>query len=153
MRPHSAERPRTGRALSILRAMKRRDIADPSVVERYIRGGVMPRFIQRLREIEVELARHQRLLGHLYAEVGRSHGHDPGAFRERWCELARSWRFDEVNELIDQHNEYYPIERNLPINPRTGDYVSVLGRSYRREHPGLDWIFERFPAVPPASSR
>ena len=153
MRPNCAERPRTGRALSTLRAMKRRDIADPRLVERYIRGGVMPRFIQRLREIEVELARHQRLLAHLYADVRRTHGHDPDAFRRRWHELARGWRFDEVNELIDQHNEYYPIERNLAINPRTGDYVTVHGRSFRRERAGLDWILERFPAGPPASSR
>ena len=128
--------------------MKRRDIADPRLVERYIRGAVMPRFMQRLHDIDAELARHQRLLGHLYAEVRRTHGHDPEGFRRRWRELARSWRFDDVNELIDQHNEYYPIERNLPINPRTGDYVTVGGRSFRRERPDLDWVLERFPATP-----
>jgi hypothetical protein len=72
------------------------------------------------------------------------------AFARRWCELAESWRFDDINELIDQHKAYYPIERNLPINPRTGDYVSVNGRSFRREHPGPQWILERFPAGAPA---
>ena len=25
-----------------------------------------------------------------------------------------------VNDLIDRHNRYYPIEANLPIDPRTG---------------------------------
>lgn len=127
--------------------MKRRDIADPRVVERYIRGGVMPRFMQRLRDIDAGLARHKRLLGHLYAEVWRTHGHDPEAFARRWCEVAERWRFDDVNELIDQHNDYYPIERNLPINPRTGDYVSVSGRSFRRERAGAEWILERFPLL------
>jgi hypothetical protein len=124
----------------------RRDIADPRVVERYIRGGVMPRFMQRLRDIDAGLARHRRLLGHLYADVGRTHGHDPEVFERRWREVARSWRFDDVNELIDQHNECYPIERNLPVNPRTGDYVSVRGRSFRRERVGREWVLERFPA-------
>jgi hypothetical protein len=128
--------------------VRRRDIADPRVVERYIRGGVMPRFMQRLRDIDSGLARHQRLLGHLYAEVHRTHGHNPDAFARRWCGVAESWRFDDVNELIDQHNEYYPIERNLPINPRTGDYVAVTGRSFRRKRAGVEWILARFPAAP-----
>ena len=60
-------------------------------------------------------------------------------------EVAKSWRFDDLNELIAEHNEYYPIERNLPIDPRTGDYVTIVGRSYRREPLGRDWILERFP--------
>lgn len=133
--------------------MKRRDIADPRVVERYIRGGVMPRFMQRLRDIDAGLARHQRLLGRLYAEVHRTHGDDADAFARRWRSLAERWRFDDVNELIAQHNEYYPIERNLPINPRTGDYVNIIGRSFRREPAGAGWILERFPPEPatPAS--
>jgi hypothetical protein len=30
---------------------------------------------------------------------------------------------DELNRLIDEHNRYYPIERNLPIDRRTGDWL------------------------------
>ena len=58
---------------------------------------------------------------------------DPRAFEERWRAVARRWNFDRVNELIAQHNEYYPIERRLPIDLRTGDYLTVSGRSYRRD--------------------
>lgn len=128
--------------------MKRRALADPSLVEQYIRGGVMPRFMQRLREIDDELRVHRSRLEFAYTEMRQGDGDDPAAFEERWRALARSWRFDRVNELIAQHNAYYPIERNLAINPRTGDYVTVSGRPYRREPVGEAWVFERFPAAP-----
>jgi len=126
--------------------MRRRALADPSLVEQYIRGGVMPRFMQRLREIDAELATHRSRLEFAYIEMRAGEGDDPAAFEQRWRQLARSWRFDRVNELIHQHNDYYPIERNLAINPRTGDYVTVSGRPYRREPVGEAWVLERFPA-------
>jgi hypothetical protein len=125
--------------------MRRRELANPSLVEEYIRGGVMPRFMLRLREIAEETQAHRSRLERAYAELLRECGGDAGAFEERWRATARSWRFERVNELIHQHNEYYPIERALPVNPRTGDYLTVGGRSYRREPLGADWILERFP--------
>ncbi len=88
--------------------MSRRALADPSLVERYIRGAVMPRFMQRLREIDDELVAHRMRLEHLYADLRRSFEGDPRGFEERWLDVAYSWRFDRVNELIAQHNEYYP---------------------------------------------
>ena len=126
--------------------MKRRALADPRVVEQYIRGGVMPRFMLRLREIDDELRIHRSRLEFAYSEMRQGDGDDPAAFAERWLSLAGSWRFDRVNELIEQHNEYYPIERNLAIDPRTGQYLTVSGRNYRREPVGKTWILERFPA-------
>ena len=54
-------------------------------------------------------------------------------FAERWTAFAHRCRFDELNELIGQHNEWYPIERDLPMDLRTRDYVLINGRSYRRE--------------------
>jgi hypothetical protein len=29
----------------------------------------------------------------------------------------------KLNQLIDRHNRYYPIEANLPISPRTGQLL------------------------------
>jgi hypothetical protein len=51
-----------------------------------------------------------------------------------------------VNDLIDRHNRWYPIEARLPMDPRTRDYVKVGGRSYRREPLDAQWILDRFPA-------
>ena len=126
--------------------MSRRQLADPRALEAYIRSAILPRFIQRLREIEDEVIVHRSRLEREYADLRLSCAGDPQSFETRWRALAASWRFDRVNELIEQHNEYYPIERDLPMDPRTGEYVMITGRSYRREPLGPEWILERFPS-------
>jgi hypothetical protein len=118
---------------------------DPGALEKYIRAAVLPRFMVRLREIEDQLAHHRFALERAHRELQAACGGDPELFARRWREIAAGWRFDEVNELIRQHNEYYPVERNLPIDPRTGDYVTVVGRPYRRDEIGPEWVLERFP--------
>ena len=125
--------------------MKRRSLADPNLVEKYIRGQVMPRFMQRLREIDGEVHRHKRNLEQAHTALAQECRGDPEAFERRWVQTAHAWRFDHLNALIRQHNEYYPTERRLPINPRTGDYITVGGRPWRRELMGPGWILERFP--------
>jgi hypothetical protein len=124
----------------------RRELYDPSALERYIRSAVMPRFMQRLREIEDATIGHRDRLELAYEECRDACGGDRELFARRWIEQAHAWSFGALNDLIEEHNEYYPIERNLPIDPRTGDYVAIVGRSYRREPLGPDWILERFPA-------
>jgi hypothetical protein len=131
--------------------MSRRSLAEPGLVEQYIRGQIMPRYMQRLREIEDELRVHTMRLAHAYSELQSLCGDDPAAFEARWRATARAWPFDRVNELIHQHNEYYPVERRLPISPRTGEYLTVGGRPWRREVAGPQWILERFPARPQTS--
>ena len=34
------------------------------------------------------------------------------------------------------------------MNPRTGDYVQIHGRSYRRPELGPEWVLEQFPLAP-----
>ena len=104
--------------------------------------------MQRLREIEDEVVHQRLVLERAYRDLREACGDDAELFARRWREVAWRWRFDDLNELIREHNEYYPIERNLPIDPRTGDYVKIVGRSYRREPLGPDWILEQFPPGP-----
>ncbi len=116
-------------------------------VEAYLKGGVRPRWMERVGDIDGGIARERRLLADAYAELRETCARDGGDFAERWRALAEQWPFPaDLLELIEQHNEWYPIERDLPLNPRTGDYVRVGGRSYRRPALGPDWILERFPA-------
>jgi hypothetical protein len=63
-------------------------------------------YMRRLRTIE-DL--HERLVRRLAAAGG-----DARAIGEIVADLAR------LNDLIERHNRYYPIEANLPIDPRTG---------------------------------
>ena len=39
------------------------------------------------------------------------------------------------------------------MNPRTGDYVLIHGRSYRRPELGPEWVLEQFPATLAAPAR
>ena len=71
----------------------------------------------------------------------RQFGDDP----EAWRAYAASRDFGEVNTLIRQHNEWYPIERDLPMDIRTRDYVRVGGRSHRRPLLGPEWALQQFP--------
>jgi hypothetical protein len=107
-------------------------------------GGPLP-YMQRLRRIEDEIAAHERALGEAWRALAHEYRGDPADFRRGWTGLATSWRFDEVNELIARHNAYYPAEARLPMDPRSGDFVPVLGRSYRRDSLDRAWILERFP--------
>ena len=92
----------------------------------------------RLREIDALTIEHEQQLAMVYETLGS----DPDA----WGALARRWDFGEVNELIDRHNRWYPAESRLPMDPRTGDYALVNGRSYRRRPLDATWVLERFPS-------
>lgn len=114
-------------------------------VESYLKGGVLPRYMERLREIEQETAELSARLERAYRALERQCAGDRTAFRRLWLDRVRTWRFDKLNELIREHNEWYPVEASLPMDPRTRDYVRIRGRSYRREEIGPEWVLRRFP--------
>ena len=114
------------------RRFSRRALNGPETVEAYIRADSPPRYMRRLREIETLFRAHRRRLEAAYRALEEAAGHDAELFAHRWRARAHAWRFDRLNELIRQHNDWYPIERNLPMDPRTRDYVPVRGQSYRR---------------------
>jgi hypothetical protein len=100
-------------------------------------GGPLP-YMRRLRTIEDET---EALLARLAAAYAEHQG-DPAG----WRRLAEGWDFGEVNELIDRHNRWYPLEARLPMDPRSRDFVKVAGRPYRRDRLDAAWVLERFPA-------
>jgi hypothetical protein len=127
------------------RRLTRRSLRSASSVEQYLQAGVVPRFIERARQIEDGTHRHRKRLERAYEWAREKHADDPEAFARYWRELAESWRFDDINELIDEHNRWYPAERRLPLNPRTGDYLTIGGRDWRRRRLDAAWILEQFP--------
>jgi hypothetical protein len=100
-------------------------------------GGPLP-YMQRLRTIDAEIDDHLERLAKVYAE----HRADP----ESWRRVAERWNFAEVNELIDKHNRWYPIEARLAMDPRSRDFVKIGGRPYSRRPLDAAWVLERFPA-------
>jgi hypothetical protein len=133
--PRSGARPFSSRTRETRRSL-----------EEYLRAGVRPRWMERLIEIERGTKRERRRLAKAYADVRAACGDDHAAFARRWRAIARSWPFDELNELIRTHNEWYPVERDLPMDLRTRDYVLINGRSYRRRELDAEWVLEQFPA-------
>jgi hypothetical protein len=99
----------------------------------------------RLREIEVEFRAQCRRLEAAHRALKEACGQDAELFSLRWRNQAHSWPFGRLNELIREHNAWYPIEADLPMDPRTRDYVAVRGASYRRIELGLEWVLEHFP--------
>jgi hypothetical protein len=125
--------------------LSRRQRQTRRTLEAYLRAGVVPRYMQRLREIEQQRGRHSVRLERVYRDLRERCAGDPEGFERRWRETAARWDFSAVNQLVREHNEWYPIERQLPMDPRTRDYVKVRGRSYRRDELGPEWVLERFP--------
>jgi hypothetical protein len=132
--PRSAGRPFSDRARQTRRSL-----------EHYLKAGMRPRWMERLIEIERGTARHRRLLEEAYETLQAECGPDHARFRRRWRAIAEAWSFGELNDLIRTHNEWYPVERDLPMDLRTRDYVLVNGRSYRRPELDAAWILEQFP--------
>ena len=130
------------------RRLSRRAIKGPETVEAYLKGSSPPRYMQRLREIEAAYQAHRSRLEAAYLALGEACGHDLDLFSYRWRIKARAWPFEGLNELIREHNEWYPVETGLPMDPRTRDYVPVRGASYRRIELSGDWVLEHFPPEP-----
>jgi hypothetical protein len=116
-------------------------------VDRYVVSlGGPAAHMRRLRQIELETEAHEQRLAEAWQELAASCAGDAGAFSRRWESLAARWSFTAVNELIDRHNRWYPAEARLPMDPRSGDFVLVAGKPYRRNPLDAAWILERFPA-------
>src|SRR6188508_2434390 len=113
-------------------------------VESYLKAGVKPRWMERIGEIDSAIAHQRRRFERAHRNLRAEADGDEEAFARRWTEFAERARFDELNELIQQHNDWYPIERDLPMDLRTRDYVRVGGRSYRRTPLSPEWVLEQF---------
>ena len=106
--------------------------------------GPLP-YMLRLREIEQRTAAHEEALASAWRLLAEECDGDSARFRRRWRAAARKAAFDEVNDLIERHNRWYPVESRLPMDPRRGDYTLVNGRDYRLAPLDSEWVLERYP--------
>jgi len=117
-------------------------------VESYLRAGGLPRYMERARDIEQGIRSERIRLQRAYDKLLEECGRDRQEFARRWRVQARTWNFERLNKLIGEHNEWYPIETNLPMDPRTRDYVPIRGRSCRKRELDPRWVLEEFPPEP-----
>ena len=112
----------------------------------------LPRLARRAAPVHAAAARDRRADGGARAGARRGVrgvGERPSA----WRALAERWDFGEVNDLIDRHNRWYPVEARLPMDPRTGDYALVNGERYSKAPLDAAWILQRFPVAASVSAQ
>jgi hypothetical protein len=120
----------------------------PQSVEAYLKGNSRPRYMERLLDIEAAYSYHRRQLEAEHSGLWEDFGFHPELFAELWRARAYSWSFEDLNELIREHNQWYPAEVDLPMDPRTRDFIPIRGASYRRIELGPEWVLEHFPPSP-----
>ena len=106
-------------------------------------GGPLP-YMTRLRDIDEARQAHVERLADAHAALAEAFD-DPVERDRQWREIVHAWSFDEINDLIDRHNRWYPVESRLAMDPRTGDYALVNGKDYRLEPLDAAWALARFP--------
>jgi hypothetical protein len=143
LRERAGDLPGMGRPLS-----ERARLAQRSAETYLLGANNPPRWMERAVEIDAAVKRERRLLAAAYRELRARHGDDRAGFAQAWRAFAaaRARGYGELNELIAEHNEWYPVERNLPVDPVTGEWVTLLGRSFERPLLGEAWVLREFPA-------
>jgi hypothetical protein len=101
-------------------------------------------YMVRLRQIDEQVQTHREALGLAWRALADECA-DGAEFTRRWADVAAGWSFDEVNDLIERHNRWYPAESRLPMDPRRRDYALVNGRDYRRDRLDGRWVLQEFP--------
>ena len=104
-------------------------------------------YMIRLHEMERRTADHEERLAEAWRRLAEECEGDEVRFAREWTAVAGGWRFADVNDLIERHNRWYPVESRLPMDPRTGDYALVNGRDYRLRPLDGSWVLDRLPAA------
>ncbi len=98
-----------------------------------------PAYATRKKTIEDREDRFVGVLVALHDTLVGKREHSEGELRRALLDRAATFDLGRLNTLIENHNRYYPIEANLPIDFRTGGYL-VYGRPW---HPTEPWTPER----------
>lgn len=100
-----------------------------------------PAFATRKKRIEDMGDSHVDKLVALHVKMTEK-GHAQDAINAALVETANAIDLKRMNELVANHNRYYPIEANLPMNVR-GQYL-IYGKPW---HPEPPWTPERIVAL------
>jgi hypothetical protein len=108
--------------------------------------GGAPAWAVRLKKIETHTDAHLADLLDRWTSIAYRFRAQPEQFAPAWREHLEQLDFGVVNELIRRHNRYFPAEANLPMSPRTGDYVGWGGHEWRCSPLTVEWAERQFPA-------
>lgn len=107
--------------------------------------GGAPAWSRRLKRIDTLTTVALADLETAWRKLAWARRQDPERFSAEWREHAARADFSRVNDLIGRHNLHFPVEANLAMDVRTGDYIGFGGGDYRRLPLDTAWVLERFP--------
>lgn len=102
----------------------------------------VPAWAARKRKIEDDEARYTRELVELYDKLVRKK-RTATEIELALVSAATAFDLEKLNKLVAQHNQYYPIEANLPMDRRTGGYLAY-GKPWL---PEASYTVQRFVAL------
>jgi hypothetical protein len=106
----------------------------------------VPAWAARKRRIEDREEELVRTLVELFEKLVAK-GVAPEAARLRMREKAAALDLEKLGALVKAHNRYYPMEANLPLDPKTGAYLA-RGRPWLPEPPpSADALVARAEAI------
>jgi hypothetical protein len=134
-------------------ALRRAKAGESVNVEAYFAASLgPPRWAERLQDLdgeEKDLLSRLRTAWIELAEVTP----DDATFARAWIARVQATRFDAINTLVAQHNQFYPVERRLPWDFRLADYRAPWGIEWRRQRRDAAWVLEALPADRSAAIR
>lgn len=104
-----------------------------SLEERVRAAAGVPAYMRRKRRIEDLEEALRQALAEIYEDALSESGDEQEA-REAMVEHAKAMDLSLLNDLIDRHNRYYPIEANLPVDVQTGKFL-LIGKPWEPESP------------------
>ncbi len=108
--------------------------------------GGAPAWAVRLKKIETLTDALLAELRFQWIAIAHEHRRQPELFPMAWRDYLSHIDLGLVNELIRRHNRYFPVEANLPMSPRTGDYIAWGDRDWRCLPLTAQWAEREFPA-------
>jgi len=104
-----------------------------------------PAWVMRLKRIEDWMDQTSAKAHEEWVETALENVDNAGNFRREWMRYVENFDFSRVNKWICDHNEYFPIEANLPYDIRTGK-ILYGGRPFKKKQfLGPDWLLNQFP--------
>ena len=104
-----------------------------------------PEYALRARKIEDAIDRLMKELTMSFHDMRDQYSDKPDLFSHKWQQLINGLDLNELNDLIEKHNRYYPVEANLRADPHSGKYL--LGGSIWQEKEKItkEKLLKRFP--------
>lgn len=96
--------------------------------ERVRAAAGVPAYMRRKRRIEDLEQALRQALDEVYQDVLAETGDEQAAKSERLTQ-AKAMDLRLLNDLIERHNKYYPIEANLPVDVKTGKFL-MMGKPW-----------------------